>query len=418
MTKSTLLDKEFNELNSINLSDKQQISIWQNIHQKNKRGNKLLFLKNSAILIAALSIILLLSTTLIAGKIGKKQPNGTPENPITISTTNVNMSAVTAIRLADFNTGWAGGNGWIAKTASEGKHWNVVYQGNGTVEQITALNRSDVWATLNQGGNKWSLLHSNDGGQHWSSIGSMPNNSFLHFISKTTALSGNAFSKNGGKSWHSLPVPKDIVGEAYFHDVKNGWVVTQSNKVLNVKRTTNGGGKWNTVMSKKLIEPLAGAMIRSAGTNDSWIELIGGTGMSQTSYSVFHTLDGGKSWRTVIANSTAGGGPAPGFSLEYDKGPTNKGAKPGPLYVVSPQVAFMGGSCQACDNHQNSIGWTNDGGKTWVNSKVMLDGYGDAYLAISDANHGWWITTENTKPSMMYTTSDGGVNWTKVHIFR
>ncbi|WML46771.1 hypothetical protein RCG23_14090 [Neobacillus sp. PS3-34] len=270
---------------------------------------------------------------------------------------------------------------------------------------------------MDQGDVNAKLLHSRDGGQHWTAIGTMPNKAFLHFTSKTTALSGNSISQDGGKTWHSLPVPKGIVGDAYFHDAKNGWAVIQSNKVMYVKRTLDGGKSWSTVMTKKLIEPLAGSLIRSAGTNDSWVELIGGTGMTQTSYSLFHTADGGKSWKTVIANSTAGGGPAPGFSTEYHNGHSNKGSKPGPLYVVNPKVAFMGGSCPACD-HPNSIGWTKDAGTTWVNSKVAFDGYGDTYLAIADANHGWWITTENVKTSVMYTTTDGGVHWNQVHIFR
>jgi hypothetical protein len=348
----------------------------------------------------------------------------TNSNSMTLPVTNtvshskiINMSTVTAVRLADFNTGWVGGKGWIAKTTSGGKNWAVVYQGSGTVQQLFALNHSDVWATLNQGGNSLRLLHSSDGGHHWTLIGTTPNQAYLHFTSKSIALSGNAISQNGGKTWHSLSTPKSMVGDAYFHDVKNGWAVTQSNKVFYVKRTIDGGKSWKIVMTKKFLSPLNGAMIRSAGTNDAWIELIGGSGMTQTSYSVFHTTDGGKSWKTVIANSTAGGGPAPGFSLGYNKGPINKGSKPGPLYVVNPQVAFMGGSCQACDK-PNSIGWTKNGGKTWVNSKATYKGYGEAYLAISDANHGWWITTENTKPSDMYTTSDGGIHWKQVHIFR
>ncbi|WML43913.1 hypothetical protein [Neobacillus sp. PS3-40] len=330
---------------------------------------------------------------------------------------NVNRSLVTAVRLADFNTGWVGGNGWIAKTTSGGKKWAVVYQGSGTVKQLFALNHSDVWATLNQGGTNLRLLKSSDGGKHWAFIGIVPTNSFLHFTSKTTALSGKYLSQDGGKRWISLPTPKRMVGDAYFHDVKNGWAVTQSNNVFYVKRAINGGKSWSTVMTKSLFSPLAGAMIRSAGTNDAWIELIGGTGMNQTAYSVFHTIDGGKSWKTVIANSTAGGGPAPGFGLEYNNGPNNMGAKPGPLYVVNPQIAFMGGSCPACDI-PNSIGWTKDAGKTWINSNVTLKGYGEAYLAIADEKHGWWITTENEKPSTMYTTSDGGLHWNQIHIFR
>jgi uncharacterized protein YceK len=371
------------------------------------------------------------NSTSTGANAGPSQSTGTSQNSNTTTSnsptppaentrpqrTNVNMSTITAVRLADFNTGWIGGNGWIAKTTSGGKTWAVVYQGNGTVQQLFALNHSDVWATLNQSGDISRLLHSSDGGKHWGVVGTTPNQAFLHFTSKTTAFSGNFFTQDGGKTWHLLPLPTNTVGDVYFHDVKIGWAVTQSNNDLDVKRTNDGGNSWETVMSKSLFSPLTGATIRSAGTNDAWIELIGGSGMNQTSYSVFHTIDGGQSWTTVIVNSTAGGGPAPGFSQGDNKEPINKGSKPGPLYVVNPQIAFMGGACPACE-HPNSIGFTKDAGKTWVNSNVRLDGNGDTFLAISDANHGWWITTENEKPSVMYTTADGGLHWNLVHVFR
>ncbi|MNR45484.1 hypothetical protein D3C85_1643350 [compost metagenome] len=97
-------------------------------------------------------------------------------------------------------------------------------------------------------------------------------------------------------------------------------------------------------------------------------------------------------------------------------GPKNTGSKPGPLYVVNPDVAFMGGSCPACDK-PNSVGWTKDGGKTWVNGTESFTGYGELLLGMADANSGWLITNDNEQPSVMYTTSSGGVNWNKVHTF-
>jgi hypothetical protein len=360
------------------------------------------------------------STNAIGGSSQSNITSAKPTPPVKDNTAHqnkVDTRLVTAVRLADFNTGWAGGNGWIAKTISGGKNWSVIYQGKGTVQQIFALNHFDVWATLNQGGNQSRLIKSNDGGKHWGLVGTTPNNAFLHFTSKTIALSGNYFSQDGGKTWHLLTTPKNLVGDPYFHDLKNGWAVTQTNLGFIVKRTTDGGKSWDNIMTKSFSDGLEDAIIRSGGTNDAWVELIGGTGMTQTSYSVFHIINGRKSLLTVIANSTAGGGPAPGFNQDYNKGPNNKGSKPGPLYVVNPQIAFMGGSCPACD-YPNSIGWTKDAGKTWVNSYITLKGYGDAYLAISDENHGWWITTENEKPSLMYTTSDGGLNWKLVHSFQ
>src|SRR5207247_419491 len=118
------------------------------------------------------------------------------------------------------------------------------------VQQIFALNHLDLWATINQGGNMSRILHSNDGGKHWSLVGTTPNQAFLHFTSKTTALSGNYLTQDSGKTWHLLPIPKDTVGDVYFHDEKNGWAVTQSNKALDVKRTNDGGNTWETVMTK------------------------------------------------------------------------------------------------------------------------------------------------------------------------
>lgn len=343
------------------------------------------------------------------GSNGSTSPTPPANNP---APSNINMSMVTAVRLADSQTGWAGGNGWVAKTTNGGKSWAIVYKGSGTVKQIFALNHSDVWVALNQGGNVSKILHSNDGGQHWVSVGTAPNNAFLHFNSATTALSGNYLSQDGGKTWRQLPIPDNAVGDAYFNNENNGWVVTESNNEFSVNRTTDGGKSWKTVMTKS--SPLNGAQIRSAGSNDAWVELVGSSGMSQTSYSVFHTSDGGKSWKTVIAKSTAGGGPAPGVTENNISTP--QGSKPGPLYVVNSQVAFIGGSCPACD-HQNSIGWTKDAGTTWVNSSVMLDGYGDALLAFANANDGWWITTDNQNSSKMYTTTDSGVHWKEVYDF-
>lgn len=70
----------------------------------------------------------------------------------------------------------------------------------------------------------------------------------------------------------------------------------------------------------------------------------------------------------------------------------------------------------ACDK-PNTIGWTKDGGKTWVNGNQSFDGYGEELVAFADADHGWLICTDNTKPSEMYTTSDGGKHWRKTYTF-
>lgn len=331
----------------------------------------------------------------------------------------VRMDKITAVRLADPKSGWLGGKGWIARTEDGGKTWSPQYSAAGTVEQLFALNGQEAWAVVGDAGNKTKprqLIGTKDGGKTWAAVGTMPNNAFLHFVSSDEAYSGSSKTTDGGKTWTALPVPEQTVGDAYFHDRQNGWAVTQDKDMLHVKRTTDGGGSWQNVMSRKTVAQLTGAIIRSAGADDAWVEWIGESGMTQTSYALFHTSDGGKTWQTVLANSTAGGGPAPGFPIDHSDGPKNSGNKPGALYVVDPNVAFMGGQCMACDK-PNTIGWTTDGGKTWVNGEAEFAGYGQQLLAIADAKHGWWIVTDNTEPAVMYTTSDGGKSWQKAHTF-
>jgi photosystem II stability/assembly factor-like uncharacterized protein len=335
------------------------------------------------------------------------------------------MGRVTAVRLIDPTSGWIGGKGWIARTDSGGKDWNVQYQGEQTVQQLFALNGQEAWAVFGdevESAEQYRIERTTDGGKHWMPVSRMPNEGFLHFVSSGEAFVSNSYSNDGGKTWKTLEVPKNIVGNAYFHDMQNGWATSIENKEILVKKTTDGGQSWKTVMKREMavsgedVASLNGALIRSADKEDAWIELIGGSGMSQTSYSLFHTLDGGDNWQTVIANSTAGAGPAPGFPMNYNEGPKFKGSKPGPLYVVNTKVAFIGGDCPACDN-PNSIGWTTDGGKTINFSKEEYPGYGGSFIAMADEKNGWWIVSDYEKPSVMYTTSNGGNNWDKVYTF-
>jgi photosystem II stability/assembly factor-like uncharacterized protein len=363
------------------------------------------------------------------------EPSGTSESgastamPDTPSPSNVSSSTpstsvetalgkVTALRLANAKSGWAGGEGWIARTDDGGRSWKTQLQHKYIVNQLFALNDKQAWATLDIGDSKsLKLMSTSDGGKKWTEAGTVPNFGFLHFVSTMEAFSGNARTTDGGKTWVTLPVPGSLAGDPYFHDRSNGWAVIQGKDKFSISRTTDGGKTWRTTMSRATEAPATGVVIRSAGKNDAWVELVGGSGMSQTSYSLFHTVDGGKSWIPVLAHSGAGSGSAPGYEIGKEtKIPSNKGASPGTLYVVNPGVAFMGGQCMACDN-SNTMGKTTDGGKTWIDLKVEFPGYGPQQIAAADASHVWWINTDNAEPSVMYTTSDGGKHWTKVHTF-
>ena len=325
----------------------------------------------------------------------------------------------TALRLADEKTGWAGGQGWIARTDDGGQSWNVQYSQPYEVVQIFALNERQVWVTLdagNAGGLK--LVRSTDGGGSWNEVGEVPNRGYLHFRSDKEGFAGNAVTNDGGATWSALQTPESLVGDVYFHDSNNGWAVRGGKDKFEFLHSADGGKSWKTVMSRKWDGELANAIIRSTGKDDAWIELIGDTGMTQTSYSVFHTVNGGGSWTPVLAKNNAGSGPAPGFETDGkgDKANEGPGNSPGALYVVNPQTAIMGGQCLACDA-PNTVAETTDGGKSWKVSKQEFPGYGQQLIAATDAKHIWLLTTDATEPSVLYITSDGGENWKKVYSF-
>jgi len=276
--------------------------------------------------------------------------------PPPVSAAETPRGPVTALRLADFKSGWSGGEGWIARTDDAGRTWKTQWKQTGTVRQLFALNGREAWATVESGdAGGLKLLHTSDGGKKWQETGTSPNGGFLHFVSSREGFSGNARTTDGGRTWTDSKKPEGTVGEAYFHDRDNGWAVASSNGKFSVQRTTDGGQSWQPALIRVTEAPVTDAVIRSAGKKDAWVVLVGDSGMSQTSYSLFHTSDGGDSWIPVLANNQAGSGPAPGFGMDEKHVPRNNGNGPGAFYVVGPKVAFMGGICSACDRRTADV---------------------------------------------------------------
>lgn len=341
---------------------------------------------------------------------GESNADSTPATDNQENKPKMQLNNVSALRLINDKSGWTGGEGWIARTDNGGESWAVQLKLKSSIKQIFAWNDQEAWAVTDD----HDLLHTQNGGEKWIKIGEAPNEDFLHFISPTTGFMGHAITQDGGKTWTELHTPKGMVGEVYYHDKSIGWAVSQlKDDSFQLMKTTDGGKTWKETAAKKTMGPLGGVVIRSMGNQDAWIEVIGGSGMSQTAYSLFHTSDGGQTWRTVIANSTAGGGPAPGYPEDNSDAPKNEGVAPGPLYVVNKNTALMGGFCGPCDK-PNTIGRTTDGGATWDNSKQSFDGPLGQLLAMSDDKRGWMITLDHEQPAVLYKTMDGGMNWSKI----
>ncbi|MFS0726952.1 WD40/YVTN/BNR-like repeat-containing protein [Paenibacillus sp. 1P07SE] len=339
----------------------------------------------------------------------------------TVGTTPVSSSfsgTVTALRLIDEQSAWIGGEGWIARTDDGGASWSTQMEHGFTVDQLFALNGKLAWASLRNGDNQpLKLMHTADGGKSWVETGTVPQAGFFHFVSAKEGFSGNARTTNGGRTWSTIPVPGPIAGSPYFHDRDHGWaVMAQEEGSFDIIRTTDSGHSWHVVMSRDSDAPVNDALIRSAGKDDAWVQLVGDSGMSQTSYSLFHLGTDGK-WLPVLAHDGAGSGPAPGYAIQEETGlPRGSGTSPGALYVVDPETAFMGGQCMACDD-ANTLGKTTDGGMTWTELDASWPGHGTQLLGALDDQHVWLITTDHSEPSALFVSVDGGRNWEQTYTF-
>lgn len=105
-------------------------------------------------------------------------------------------------------------------------------------------------------------------------------------------------------------------------------------------KTTDGGSTWKLALKSAFAYPEYGQLY--AKDDQVYALLYGGTGMSQTSYSLYASGNQGKSWTRVIAQETAGGGPAPGSgSALLKKGPAS--GKPGNMQLAGSSTAFLVG---------------------------------------------------------------------------
>ncbi|MDF2958640.1 MAG: hypothetical protein K0S39_375 [Paenibacillus sp.] len=352
-----------------------------------------------------------------------------PQEPSPPSDQHKSNAAATAVTFVSASEGWAGGNGFISHTTDGGQNWKSQYSGTGHIAAFTFLsgNTKVGWAYEGQvngpgagtpaAGSK-KLLQTVDGGANWTVVNpAAALGKELHFISGQEGFSGNKHTLDGGKTWKELPVPPELSGEAYFASVTNGWAVVNKGNTYEIQHTANGGQTWLPVYSQPVGSVLNGAVIRSAGKDDVWVQLIGDSGMTQTSYTLLHSKDAGKTWAPVVAHSTAGGGPAPGYQPGIETGPKGPGTKPGQLLPLSSQTAFMLGVCPACgEAGEVSAGWTLDGGATWTNGSQKLPGQ-DGTASFVDGKTGWLLTYAYSKPSVLYKTVDGGKQWTKIYSF-
>jgi photosystem II stability/assembly factor-like uncharacterized protein len=317
--------------------------------------------------------------------------------------------AFSDISFLSANTGRAVGNGFMIGTSDGGCHFQEIYQGQWNFKQISFPDNVHGWALASVGeGPANYLITTTDGGSTWKNL----SGTAVAFdrIGFTDSRNGFAYSrtstyttKDGGLNWSKVPTPANTRG-AYFSNRSNGWaIVVAPGTGYRLMKTTDGGFTWKLSLKAAFDGP-EGGQIYAKG-NQVYAVLYGGTGMSQTSYSLYASGDKGGVWNRVIAQTTAGGGPAPGSGpAQFKFGPAS--GKPGDLELVGNNTAFLVGFSPAAE--QVAVGRSEHGGKQWSNWK-SIPGF-DAVISFTDGQQGW-IAVRGVNQSSLYATGDGGSTW-------
>jgi photosystem II stability/assembly factor-like uncharacterized protein len=307
--------------------------------------------------------------------------------------------------------GWASGSGGIMATSDGGRTWRMQRPGQGKIGPVVFLDARSGWAVENG-----TLIATTDGGSTWTGRGQahaldyasqltfldndrgwavIVEERCMQIVSNDACLDRGYLLRtiDGGLTWQRA---FDAPANAMCWSGRRGWTISQAV----VRTTTDAGRTWRSVDVPMRLEPM-GSSIRCSGAT-AWMSGSYGIGMSQESYEVVRTLDGGTTWKTVLSH----------IMSEDRRDLPGIDSYSGPVAPPTPQVAIFVGTCPACGEGTISVTVTTDGGRTFAHHDVTSQNDpGDAPSAVSfpDPDHGWILGSSGA----IYATSNGGVTWTR-----
>ncbi|WP_068612827.1 beta propeller repeat protein [Paenibacillus tuaregi] len=323
---------------------------------------------------------------------------------------------ITDVNFLSDTTGRAAGNGFLIGTSNGGCNWQEIYTGQWQFDQIVFPNNVTGFALARTSPEAAAkLIATSDGGSHWKVLNTsgqvfkkMDAQDGQYIIGYTS--NGAYKSSNGGTSWTKIKTPANTRA-AVFTDKSalKGFTLTVHPGVgYKLHKTVNGGTSWATVLTIPSGTAFGGELY--AEGSQVWALAYGESGMSQVSYSLYASHDGGVHWKRIIAQSTAGGGPAPGTGPALvKKGPASPGGHPGNMQLIGSSAAYLAGGSPA--GGKVGVGRSLDGGKSWSNVPAVLPGF-DARISFPSIKTGWLAVT-NASNTAVYVTHDGGVSWNK-----
>lgn len=311
---------------------------------------------------------------------------------------------------------------FIWHTTTSGRRFSSQYHGSVALNGVRAVTGQIAYA--------WgptTLLATVNGGTTWRPRYAGP----AHLLSFTTSgPSGTGYlvtsqglyvTRDAGAAWTACDHPAGIE-EAAFVNSRQGWALAATDRVY---RTENGARTWSLSFTLPDAHDADGqggygsGSLSVAAAASVWVVFAGGGGMSQQSYSVYHTADAGAHWQAVVAVATAGGGRAPGATDDASIGP-KAGSAPGPLVAVGAHSALVFGVCRFCATTTGTVVVvkTSDGGLSWSGPAAI--GQATGLPTMLDASFptpgtGWLaLAGESVGRSMILVTRDGGRTWHSV----
>lgn len=327
-----------------------------------------------------------------------------------------------AVRFVSPSTGFLVGKGIVLKTTDGGRSFhtatqtNVDLQGVSTVSTPSTL-KGSAKTVVAWGGDR--VLISQDGGSSWKTDSLSTTKGNVQTVDFATSSEGFAVvgdgyrngvvlrTTDGGAHWSKISVPSQTVSLS-FGSPSVGWIGEANGSIY---ETQDSGKSWVQVFDPNVQTP-GRPVVHAVSDHVCWAMIIGQSGMSQTSYSVFRT-ENGTNWKPVLGVGTAGAGPAPDNATHVPKGPS---MAPGPMVALNAKQAVVPGVCRACGMGSAKMAATQNGGSNWSIYPTIPNGMSTpssvSFVTISD---GWVLDATPMQGSFLLHTIDGGRSWQEVY---
>jgi len=303
----------------------------------------------------------------------------------------------------------------LLKTTDGGKSWTTVWTAPADsigITQLDFVNEQTGWA-VEKKSNGYSLVKSIDGGRSWTQqlAGTDAISSIQFFDTNTGYIrQGDMLLKtsDGGDTWADITPPTNNspygeyaygLGTPYFFflNASEGWATGNLSGTAVVYYTADGGTNWTKLWSVTADQDdfiSGGAIaINFYNESDGWLllsssDIVGGL--------LYHTTDGGKSFRMIDYGYLSNGRPA-----------TMK------LYFTGPESGWVP-TIQGAGGTVNGLMYTSDGGKTFSNIYINPDQYGECDcddVEFTSSNVGYAFSGDHGCGCYVAGTTDGGHTW-------